>query len=383
LNQELIIQITFDEFQRWLVSGVEQFSFGEEERLAGLEPDSSDVSDLNIFIKLPEKYRAYLSQTQHMYVLSDEIEQVSLATEELTSNWKSYLNNLGEFWPFEFRSDWFTKPIMRVSIAMDDRLQSEASEQEKRQVEKVGLEVTENEQSAMSHEKESSQANHKIEVSASASDGKSSTLAKNLIPDEQEEVQVDDVKSEAVDNETTSDPSEKESIQNGRDGDVNEPASDEKLSDLSEDSQPGKQEKRRVEDVQAEAIDNQSIAESNEKDSSQKEREEEVIEPASDEKTPDLAGESQTGEQEKRRVGENKSGTADHILAANSHEEESGSNKPKEKVEEVGSSETTSDPPEALPKDNKKKESEQLSMEFDVKNESQASQDVTQEMEHE
>jgi hypothetical protein len=316
-------------------------------------------------------------------VLSDEIEQVSLATEELTSNWKSYLNNLGEFWPFEFRSDWFTKPIMRVSIAMDDRLQFEASEREKRQIEKVGIEVTENEQSAMSHEKESSQANHRIEVSESASDGNSFTLAKDLIPDEQEEVQVDEVKSEEIDNETTSDPSEKESIQNRLEGDVNEPASDEKLSELSEDAKPGKQEKRRVEDVQAEATDNQSIAESNEKDSSQKEREEEGIESASDEKTPALDGESQANGEGNRRGGTDKSGTADHVPAAKSHEEEFGSLKPKERVQEVGSSETSSDPSEPLPKYKKKKESEQLPMEFDVKNESQASQEVAQEVEHE
>lgn len=107
-----VVAVARSQFLTWLHAGV----MSSTELLRDRSGDGA--SEPLFFCRLPAKYKAVADRDCACLVLLDELEGVSLATPELTHEWRVRLANLSETWlPIAFRGEWME--LVRPASAAD------------------------------------------------------------------------------------------------------------------------------------------------------------------------------------------------------------------------------------------------------------------------
>lgn len=118
MDRPIVLQINQIQFDEWLKNGVETFVFN----VPGEKPSgAADIIQHGplFFIKVPKKYEVCINASSPVMILVDEIEQISLESEELTLDWQARFKNLGEEWmPFQYTQSLLMDPI-RVADHQD------------------------------------------------------------------------------------------------------------------------------------------------------------------------------------------------------------------------------------------------------------------------
>lgn len=107
MEKPFVLCLDLKMFKEWLTNGVTLFEFEMNSKLLMKDFLQNDgLTQPIFFIKVPNKYNPYIKDLEPFLFLIDEIDQISLATESLTSEWFARFDNLGESWlPFKFSKD--------------------------------------------------------------------------------------------------------------------------------------------------------------------------------------------------------------------------------------------------------------------------------------
>jgi|ADGO01.1.fsa_nt_gi hypothetical protein len=113
-----VVQMPIEGLQAWLIAGIRVI--GPEERWCGdtpVAPEGKPAMSPIAYITIPEKYGRLLDTGRQVLVLIDDVEHVSMATAQLTEEWRIRMEGLGEGWlPFRFLPELSeAKPTMPMS----------------------------------------------------------------------------------------------------------------------------------------------------------------------------------------------------------------------------------------------------------------------------